>query len=593
MISDIWYVLFSGGRKTFLKIVFASLLVGIIEVVTISSIFPFISLLNGAEPKWAGTVSEAIGISEKSDFLMIFSAIVGVLFLGAAIAKVWAQVVIAGYVNFSRHFLSERLLSIYLSQNFDYFVKVDASELKKKMLSEVEIVVGKIISPVTSLVSQSVMFLAIASLLLYVNFAVSMVACFILGACYFMIFYFSQKTILRIGKVRESANRERFKVADEIFGGIKDIKSLNAESFFLQRFATPSFEVSNSMRLNDIYSQAPKYIVEGVVFCALFLGCSLVAYTHREFLSSETTLPLIALFGFAGYRLLPVIQALYMSTNQIRYGGASLVGLVSDLKKRPRPILARNTHDQQAIESIELRNIGYSHVESGSLSIKNISIKLPSKGMIGIAGGSGAGKTTLVDVMNGLLFPSHGEIYVNGIAIEPSNLEEWRSQVGYVSQDPFLFNASIAENVAVGISMKDIDFPHVKKVCELADIAEFIENNLSDSYLTQVGERGVRLSGGQRQRISIARALYNNPNLIIFDEATSALDNITERTVIESLAKLEKNVLIVMIAHRLSTLEQCRSIILMDEGRCVGFDKHDVLKSNSEYFRRMLAGEVK
>lgn len=594
MFRNIYYLIGQTGKIELLRVVFVSFVVAIFEVGTIASVLPFIGIMSGADQVWSDRLSEYLGVSDPNQLLMYFGFIVGTIFLVATYVKILSQVFIARYINTARHKLAIRLLKIYLSQNYAFFVGRHSSDLKKTMLSEVEIVVGNIVRPMTALVSQSVLFVAIVSVILYVNFVASLIAFAALLTCYLIIFFYTQKSTLLIGKTRETANRARFNIADEIFGGIKDIKALDVESHFINRFSTPSRLVSESMAKNDILSQVPKHIIEGVTFCSLFFGCSITILLNPESAIGNGALPTIGLFGFAGYRLLPVVQALYQSTNQLRFGGASLPGLVADLQRPIDPM--RETAHLEPIKELDqplvLENLSFTHLGADSPSLKELNITLPPVGVIGVAGGSGAGKTTLIDILLGLLVPTNGAMKKGSQTITTTNIESLRSSIGYVPQNPHIFSGTIAENIAVAQDQSTIDMAQVQRVCEVAKIADFILAELPEGYETHVGEKGIKLSGGQRQRISIARALYRQPSIIIFDEATSALDNITERSVIETIEAIEQDVLIIMVAHRLSTLENCDKIVLMDAGRCIAYDSFGNLSKTNDIFRQLQAGSV-
>jgi len=242
---------------------------------------------------------------------------------------------------------------------------------------------------------------------------------------------------------------------------------------------------------------------------------------------------------------------------------------------------------QAPLDSIKLNNVGFQFPGTTRQVLEAVSLEIPMRKLVGIAGMSGAGKTTLVDLILGLLEPTSGEIQVNGEHLAASNLKKWQARLDYVPQAPFIADSSIAQNIAFGITEDEIDIERVRQVAEMAQISNYIETELPMSYETQVGERGARLSGGQRQRISIARALYHDPEVLIFDEATSALDGITEVKVIESIQTLSSKKTIIMIAHRLSTLKKANIIFLFDQGRLIEKGSHGHLMSVSPVFRQM------
>jgi ABC-type multidrug transport system fused ATPase/permease subunit len=218
---------------------------------------------------------------------------------------------------------------------------------------------------------------------------------------------------------------------------------------------------------------------------------------------------------------------------------------------------------------ITLDNVHFTYLNSKKSAIKDVNIRIPLGSSIGITGTTGAGKTTLVDIFLGLLRPDSGAICIDGKPIVDDEITSWQRKIGYVPQDIFLLDLSIAENIALGISIQEINYDQIKKCAEIAQIAQFVEKELPDKYNTIVGERGVRLSGGQKQRIGIARALYQNPEILVFDEATSALDTNTEQMVLESIGKLQDSKTIIFITHRISTIQNCDQIIRLEHGQIV------------------------
>jgi ABC-type multidrug transport system fused ATPase/permease subunit len=292
---------------------------------------------------------------------------------------------------------------------------------------------------------------------------------------------------------------------------------------------------------------------------------------------------------------MPELQKLYQSLARIQAGGASVNAVYDDLVNQlndGRLPLSIPT-GLGLSDRIVLDNVSYRYPDAKLAGLNGISLDINAGERIGIVGSTGAGKTTLADMILGLLPPSEGRIIVDGAPITDENLRAWQQSVGYVPQDIFLTDANIYQNIALGVPMLEIDQPRVRRAAEIARIDDFIRNDLPDEYETAIGERGVRLSGGQRQRIGIARALYHEADLIVFDEATSALDNLTELEVMSAIDALPGDKTVLIIAHRLSTVKRCDRIIVMDKGRVVACDTWDTLMtSNSEFQKIANVNEV-
>jgi ABC-type multidrug transport system fused ATPase/permease subunit len=282
--------------------------------------------------------------------------------------------------------------------------------------------------------------------------------------------------------------------------------------------------------------------------------------------SFNSSLPILSLYVFTGYRLLPTLQLIYVSLTKLAFVSPSLNKLYDDMQNLS-PIAFNNFEDVLTLnKEINLNNIQYSYPNSSKNVLKNISLNIPAKCTVGIMGTTGSGKTTMVDIILGLLEVQKGTLEVDGKIITKKNLRAWQSSIGYVPQNIFLADDTLASNIAFGAEDKDIDFKTIKKVSKISHLHNFVIDELPEGYQTEIGERGIRLSGGQRQRIGIARALYHNPKVLILDEATSALDNQTEKAVIDSINKASKNITTIMIAHRLGTLKNCDLVVQLEDG---------------------------
>jgi len=285
---------------------------------------------------------------------------------------------------------------------------------------------------------------------------------------------------------------------------------------------------------------------------------------------------------------MPALQQIYIAFTQLRFSGPALEALYVDLCNVP--ITKANYADLSPMpmtKGIKLNQISYTYPNASKPTLKNINLSIPANSMVGFVGGTGSGKTTTVDIILGLLEPQEGHLLVDGYSITETNRREWQRAIGYVPQHVYLADDSVAANIAFGVNPKDIDQQSVERAAKIANLHNFVNNDLTQGYATTVGERGVRLSGGQRQRIGIARALYNNPRVLVLDEATSALDNLTEQEVMEALSKLNYDITIIMIAHRLSTVRQCDQIYLLERGELKASGTYDELTISSKQFAKM------
>jgi ABC-type multidrug transport system fused ATPase/permease subunit len=341
----------------------------------------------------------------------------------------------------------------------------------------------------------------------------------------------------------------------------------------------------------SILSSVPQIGLQAVALGGVILLC--IVLVDPVALSSGSALggvlPILGVFAFAGQRLMPQLALLYQSLTQIQTSTAAVDAVYEDLVlgRNTRPLPEHTPSIQGLARSLRLENVSYSYPNADKAGIRDLFLTIEAGEKIGIVGSTGAGKTTLADVILGLLEPREGRVVADGVEITQDNVSSWMQGVGYVPQDIFLTDAPISENIALGVPPEDIDMERIRKAARIARIDQFVEDELPDGYQTHIGERGVRLSGGQRQRIGIARAMYHDANLIVFDEATSALDNLTEAEVIEAIDALPGDKTVIMIAHRLSTVKRCDRIVVLDKGRVVGCDAWTELMSGNAFFQRI------
>jgi ABC-type multidrug transport system fused ATPase/permease subunit len=336
----------------------------------------------------------------------------------------------------------------------------------------------------------------------------------------------------------------------------------------------------------QVISQLPRYALEAIAFGGMLL---VVLYLMSKSGSFVNAMPIIALYAYAGYRLMPALQQIYGAMTQLRFAAPALDALHADLMSL-QPMHPNPSQEAMAIQqAITLSNVQYRYPNSQQLALKNLSFTISARSIVGFVGATGSGKTTAVDVILGLLEPQEGELKIDGQPITADNRRQWQRAIGYVPQQIYLADDSVAANIALGIPAKDIDQHAVERATKIANLHQFVVNDLPQGYATTVGERGVRLSGGQRQRIGIARALYHNPQVLIFDEATSALDNLTEQAVMEAVHNLGDEITIILIAHRLSTVKACDMIFLLEKGELKAQGTFEELIQANERFRAMAA----
>ncbi len=582
-------------RRRFFLLLVAILGMGIMEAAGVASILPFLAVLSRPEMVQENAtlarLYELGGFASTDDFLMALGmGVFGIVILNL-IVKSTATYAMTRFAQMRSFTLSTRLLSGYLGQPYVWFLNRHTADLSKTMLGEVEQVTNGVMLPMVKVIAYSVVVLFLVGLVVAVNPMAALVGAAGLGICYTLIYTAARNFLSRIGRDRVKANRERFQITQEALGGIKDVKVLELEQVYARRFQKPARRLARYRTQIAVIGELPRHLLEALLFGGMLLLLLHMMLTREGGLAE--VIPVIGLYAFAGARLFPAMQQLYSNLAQLRFSRAALDSLHADLVEtgamtrhlpddRPEPMGLR--------EKLELRGIEYAYPTAERAAVRGLDLDIGARTTVGLVGGTGAGKTTAVDVILGLLAPQKGALVVDGREVSGDDLRAWRRSIGYVPQHIFLADDSVAGNIAFGIPDDEIDMEAVTRAAKVAELHDFVMSDLPQGYATRVGERGVRLSGGQRQRIGIARALYHDPDVLVLDEATSALDNLTERAVMDAVHNLGHAKTIVMIAHRLSTVRECDEIFLMERGRVAARGAYDELLEGSETFRAMARG---
>lgn len=588
-----WALLDTRERRAAWLVLGAIIVAALASAAMVGSVMPFLAVL--ADPSRIQTTPAIAWAYDIFGFTSVYGFLVGLGLLSFAvivvssmiqIGKTWA---VAQFTTMRIHSISNRLLGTYLAQPYAFFLNRHSGDMCPRVLVESSQVVGGFLRPAAELIAASMTTLTVLSLILWVNPIFAAMAFVVLGGFYGFIYLAARKALKRYGQVRVIANRERFRLANEALTGIKDIKLLGREATYLDRFAEPSKQMAQSEVVITILSNVPTFALQAFAFGSVILLC-LVLIDPESLATGNAIselLPVLGVFAFAGQRLIPELSKLYQSITQIQAGSAPVDAVYEDLVLRKS---AANLQRTQMAglglkQSLRLDAVSYSYPSAEQASVRDVSITIRAGEKIGIVGSTGAGKTTLADVILGLLRPDQGRLVVDDTVITSDNVSAWMLGVGYVPQDIFLTDASVSENIALGVTPEAIDHERVRDAARIAQIDQFIRDDLAEGYKTHIGERGVRLSGGQRQRIGIARALYHYADLIVFDEATSALDNLTETEVMGAIDSLPGDKTVLMIAHRLSTVKRCDRIIVLSKGRVVGCDNWAALMAGNVAFQ--------
>ena len=541
-------------------------IVAIFDMVGVASIMPFMAVLS--DPSIANDnqilvwIVSNIGFINDQNLLFFLGASTLTIIILSLLFKASVSYLQIRFVLMQEFNISSRLVERYLHQEYSWFFQRNSAELGANILSEIQVIMSNAATPLLLLLAHGFVSFALIMLLIFIDFSLTMSVVIVLSSAYFIVYYFVRGKLKHSGGKRHKANKERFHLVSEFFGAIREIKMLRMEHVYKSRFINSAFSYAENQSTARAIAQLPRFFIEGIALSGVVTLILYLLKTRGEFFE---ILPILSLYIFAGYRLLPALQQVYASISQLRFIGPTVEALANEIADLP--MIEMNISEDLPLlrKAITVNNVTYHYEGSTKAAILNANLVIERGSFTGIVGRTGSGKSTLVDLLLGLLEPSTGNISVDGKVLGRNNYRSWQSQIGYVPQSVHLIDDTVTKNIAFGLDDKEIDHRAVKKAAKLACAFEFIKE-LPNGFDTRVGERGTRLSGGQIQRISIARALYRKPSIVVLDEATSALDAVTEKTVLAEISQNLSGLTLIMITHRSSTVSSCNQVLYVQDG---------------------------
>lgn len=592
VIKELFSLLSDKQRKQFYILQFLVILMAFTELLGIASIAPFMALVGDPTLLHKEGVYSKLyqisGITTPVDFLFIAGCLVLLMLTLSTIVSMLTTWRLAVYGASVGTELADRLYAYYMQQSWLFHASGSSAQLTKQVSTESLRISNFIIQPLMNLNSKLVLALFISISIFIYNPIIALIGISAFILSYMLMYKLVRKSLILNGRRLSSVSTQRFRLMNEGFGGIKDVLLLDRKNDFIDRFKEQGRIQAYAQGTNTTISLVPRYFVELLAFGAMI---SLVLVLIKSYDGDlGQVLPVLAIYAIACFKLLPALQQIYSSVTQIKGNTAAFEAVKEDLKQSQ---IVQNELNKNAArpklkfeQQIKLKDISFTYPNKESYALNNVSISIPVNNVIGIVGSSGSGKSTLIDIILGLLPAQSGHIYIDDTIITRDNVRGWQNKLGFVPQSIFLSEGSIAENIAFGIPSDEIDYDQVMKAIRLAHLTELVKE-LPEGVNTKVGERGVQLSGGQRQRIGIARALYNKADVLIFDEATSALDGITEKIIMDAIHDFTGEKTIIMIAHRLKTVQKCDTIYLMEKGSVIAQGNYQQLVTNNPKFREM------
>ena len=587
-------ILDASERRSFWKLMVLVVIVGFGNLVGVGSIIPFLSVLANPEVLEGdgilGQIYRAVGFETVLAFQMALGGAVLIAFLGASVLRalnVWAM---SRFSTMRVYSISARILRGYLGQPYVWFLGRHSSDLVKTVMAESSMLVSGMLRPLLEIISQGLICLAMVTLLIIANPVAALLMAALLGGSYMLVFARVRASQAAAGRARFQSNAQCYRIVQESMMGSKEVKVLGLEGSMIARFHKPAYRRAEAEALNRLLSEMPRYILEGVGFGGMLMVLLFLLYRSDGDLGQ--VLPVVGVYALAGTRLLPAIQGIYGALSSMRFQSATLEHLhreILEADKAAERFPSKDVEPLRLTRNIELQDLVYAYPKADRPALRGVSLDIPARTTVGIVGGTGAGKSTAMDVLLGLLEPQGGRMLIDGTPIEgAADRRAWRRSIGYVPQHIFLADDTVAANIAFGLPAEKIDPERLERASRMAELHGFVVDQLPEGYDTLVGDRGARLSGGQRQRVGIARALYHDPDVLILDEATSALDNLTERAVMDALDRIGGAKTVIMVAHRLSTVRKCDRIFLFRNGVVEASGPYDELVETSDTFRAMV-----
>lgn len=591
-LQKLYELLSARERKQAVWVFLLMLLVAFFETVGVASILPLISVLSDPEMiernKYLQLAYQHSGVESIDSFVLVLGGGFLLIFFTSLTLKAMSQWVQINFTKMRVHSLGCRLTQRYLAQEYSWFLQRHTSMITTTILAEINKVISGSLFPTMQMISHGIVTLFLMILLLMIEPFLALAATIGLAGAYGLIYFAVRQPLSRFGRWRQQANMKRYKVTQETFGGVKDVKVRGIEQLMVERFEKPSLITARQEIRIDIIKAIPGFFMQAFVFGGVV---AIMLYLLAAYGSMEGALPVLATFAFAGYRLMPALQSIFRNLTSLRSMAPALEALIQDLRHLAPYNAAADVPEGKRMaapeKGLRLEGVYYKYPNADSWALKNLTIDIKAHQQVALVGATGSGKSTTVDLILGLLTPQKGCIYVDGTVIDASNVRLWQRIIGYVPQDIFLSDDTVAGNIAFGLPEHQIDHEAVVKAAKTANLHDFILEELPQGYQTFVGERGTRLSGGQKQRIGIARALYYDPEVIVMDEATSALDNTTERVIMEAVDNLAGKKTVIMIAHRLTTVRNCDIIYYLHRGEVAAQGSYEQLLELSPEFRAM------
>ena len=560
------------------------------EVVGVAAIAGFVALVSDpdamASNRILAPLMEAVGPMEYREFLPVAGIALFLVITFRNVFGAFAVWVRLTFLHTMRKALATRLLASYMAHPFSFFHSANSAALTKNITYEVNQLITSYLYSWLVIIADLAMLAAILGMLFYNDPLVTLGTLGVLGGLAGGILWLSRRRLLRLGQANRHYNELLYKTTGEAINGIKEIKVLGRESHFTEKFFGVSHRFARNSIIYQMFVEIPRFGLEILVVGGLLVIAFVMSRSDASTAEVTTTL---TLFVAAFYRLMPSVHRLFSSFAGLQFNRAILDDLSESMLASTDERLRADAETPDAMpfsDRMRLDDVRFRYGGAPSDTLNGISLTIPKNASIAFVGPTGVGKTTLVDMILGLLEPSSGRLTVDGTVIDRDNVRAWRRNVGYVPQMIYLADDTIRRNIALGVAEDEINDGQLRGAMQAAHLTDFVDS-LPDGLDTIIGERGIRLSGGQRQRIGIARALYGQASVLVLDEATSSLDGITEAVIEDAIRDLHGRVTVITIAHRLTTVRHCDMVYMLKAGEIEASGAYADLLRDNDTFRQM------
>lgn len=582
-------------KVTLFRLQILIILSSLMETFSVLSIGPFMAIASNSnlifENDFTNQLYSFLSFTSTNSFLIFlgFSILVVMIFSTAlSVLTTWRLAIFGGKIGSE---LSNRMYLHHMNQSWIFHTNTNSSAIATKLIIEANRMTYSVVLQMLQINSRAILILMMAVTIAVAVPAVAIIGTSIFALGYGVLYKLASGRLSRNGLITSSQAENRIRLINESFGGFKDVLMLGLQKYFSRKYIDATNKYFHAWSNNQILSLLPRYAMELGAFGSMLTAVLFLLIQYESNL--EVILPILSVFAFASIKMLPAFQGVYVGMSTIRGNIAAFENVKKELEATESVDIddfdqnTANSFPVSLHQNIELKNICFDFSKEKKDILNNLSLCIQAKKSTGIVGKSGSGKSTAINIMIGLLEPKSGQILIDGQELNQENIRSWQKKIGFVSQNIFLIDSSIKKNIAFGIDEELISAQKLEQAIKLSQLDSLIES-LPKGLDTNVGERGVQLSGGQLQRIGIARALYQNPEVIIFDEATSNLDGISEKAIMKTISNLAKVKTIIMIAHRLSTVKNCNEIFLLDRGELLDKGSYETLFKTNKVFKDML-----